>query len=81
MSTSKVEFNPSATDVEIDEYALKVVLADGRELSIPLAWFPKLCGATPEQRANWRMIGRGEGVHWPDLDEDVSVAGLLGLPD
>jgi hypothetical protein len=56
---------------------LVVILADGRELAAPLAWFPRLLDATPEQRRNWRLIGRGQGIHWSDVDEDISVAGLL----
>lgn len=57
-----------------------ILLRDGRELSVPLAWFPLLQGASPEQRAGWRLIGAGEGIHWEALDEDVSVPRLLGLP-
>lgn len=68
---------PLATNVELSESMLKVVLDDGRELSVPIEWFPRLRDATPKQRANWRFIGRGEGIHWPDIDEDISVAGLL----
>jgi hypothetical protein len=59
---------------------MTVVLADGREISTPLEWFPRLRDVTPEQRRRWRLIGRGEGLHWADLDEDVSVNALLGLP-
>ncbi len=81
MSTSNVRLNPSALAAEVDEDALKVFLVDGRELIVPLAWFPKVCDASPEERRNYRLIGRGEGIHWPDLDEDISVASLLGLPD
>jgi hypothetical protein len=54
-----------------------VAFDDGRTLSVPLAWFPRLLDATAEQRANWRLTGQGEGIHWEDLDEDLSVAGLL----
>jgi hypothetical protein len=57
---------------------LYVGLEDGREIGAPLAWFPRLAAATPEQRARWQFIGRGIGLHWPELDEDLSVAGLLG---
>jgi hypothetical protein len=53
------------------------VLADGREISVPLAWFPRLRDATVDQRRNWRLIGGGVGVHWPDVDEDISAASLL----
>jgi Protein of unknown function (DUF2442) len=56
---------------------LGVRLEDGREVRVPLAWFPRLEAATPEQRDNFRLIGRGIGIHWPDLDEDVSVENLL----
>jgi hypothetical protein len=66
--------------VDVSEELLHVTLADGREMAAPLAWFPRLCDATPEQRRHWRLIGRGVGIHWPDVDEDVSVRGLLGLP-
>jgi len=69
-----------ATSVEFIGDSIHVVLADGREISAPLEWFPRLRDATDAQRLNWRLIGRGEGVHWPDLDEDVSVNALLGLP-
>ncbi len=77
MSISKIDGEPLATNVELSETMLKVVLDDGRELSVPIEWFPRLRDATPKQRSNWRFIGRGEGIHWPDIDEDVSVAGLL----
>ena len=77
MSTSAVEFDATAVDVRVNEEQLVVVLADGRELAAPLTWFPRLLGATEIQRKNWRLIGRGEGIHWPDVDEDISVASLL----
>ena len=77
MSTSPVELDATAVDVTTDESSLRVVLADGREMTVPLEWFPRLRDATPEQRANWRLIGRGRGIHWADVDEDISVAGLL----
>ena len=66
-------------DINFDADSLHVALANGRELSVPLAWLPRLRDATTEQRGNWRLIGRGEGVHWEELDEEVSVGGLLGL--
>jgi hypothetical protein len=69
----------SAIDVDLNEERLLIVLADGREVAAPLAWFPRLLEATAEQRANWRLIGRGHGVHWPDVDEDISIASLLGV--
>jgi len=77
MSTLAGKLDATATDVQVTAEALRVVLADGRELSAPLAWFPRLLDATPEQRRNWRLIGRGQGIHWPDVDEDISVASLL----
>lgn len=63
------------------EDALVIRLRDGRVLSVPLAWFPTLRKATIAQRSNWGLLGDGIGVHWPELDEDISIAGLLGLPD
>jgi hypothetical protein len=66
-----------AINVRFDEETMHVDLSDGRTISAPLEWFAKLRSASPEQRANWRLIGRGVGMHWEDLDEDVSVAGLL----
>ena len=66
-----------AVDVWFDEYKLYVRLADGREIATPLAWFPRLRDASEKQRNNWRLLGRGSGIHWEDIDEDLSVAGLL----
>jgi len=68
---------PAAKGVDVTEDTLTVELADGRSISVPLAWYPRLAHATPGERCNWRLIGGGEGVHWPDLDEDISVEGLL----
>jgi hypothetical protein len=68
-------------DVAFAGDTLVVRLKDGRTLSVPLAWFPRLRDGSPEQRSAWRLIGGGVGIHWPALDEDVSVAGLLGNPD
>lgn len=79
MSISAIRVDPTATDVEISDHLLRVVLSDGREVSVPLAWFPRLRDATPAQRRRWRLIGRGEGVHWPEVDEDISVASLLRM--
>ncbi len=67
-----------ATGVRFDEKLLHVQLSDGRAISAPLEWFPKLSNATAEQRSHWRLIGKGIGIHWDDLDEDLSVAGLMG---
>ena len=66
-----------ATNVRSDAEKLYVLLVDGREVSVPLEWFPKLRDATKKQRQSWRLIGGGVGIHWKDLDEDISVAGLL----
>ena len=68
-------------DVRCDEHSLTVDLMDGRSISVPLAWYPRLLGATAGQRANWIKAGAGYGIHWPDLDEDLSTEGLLrGAP-
>lgn len=63
--------------VLLTEDSLTVDLSDGRTLSVPLAWYPRLLHASPQERQHWRLIGRGEGIAWPDLDEDISVEGLL----
>ena len=68
-------------DVRVTEDTLGVDLADGRTITVPLVWFPRLLHATPEQRANWQLAGAGFGIHWPDVDEDISTDGLLrGAP-
>lgn len=72
---------PSARGVDFAPDGLVVHLQDGRSLTVPLEWFPRLRDATPEQRGRWEPLGPGIGIHWPELDEDISVAGLLGLPD
>ncbi|MEC9483758.1 MAG: DUF2442 domain-containing protein [Halomonas sp.] len=77
MRTLNLETDPMAVDVSFTADTFRVTLDDGRELSIPLAWFPRLLHGTPEQRNQWELIGRGEGLHWEALDEDISVAGLL----
>jgi hypothetical protein len=77
---ANVDPDPTAVNVDVSDSALRIVLSDGRELSAPLAWFPRLRDATPEQRLNWEAIGRGHGIHWPDIDEDVSVRTLMGRP-
>ncbi len=66
-----------AVDVSFTDDQLRVQLSDGREIAVPLEWFPRLRDANPEQRRHWRLIGRGVGLHWEDLDEDVSVSALL----
>jgi Protein of unknown function (DUF2442) len=78
MPTSAVELTfPTVENVTITEETLTVELSDGRTLSVPLAWFPRLFHARPKERSNWRLIGKGHGIHWEDLDEDISVEGLL----
>ena len=78
MSTSVIELREAtAQNVSVKEDALTVDLADGRTITVPLAWFPRLSHGTPAERANWRLIGGGEGIHWPDLDEDVSTNSLV----
>jgi len=71
---------PRAIHVEVDDDALVVALADGRRLAVPLSWFPRLAAATSEQRAHWELMGGGRGIHWPAIDEDLSVDGLLRGP-
>ena len=78
MNISTVEVRvPDAEDVTVTEDTLTAELSDGRTISVPLAWYPRLVNAMEEEKANWRLIGGGQGIHWPDLDEDVSVEGLL----
>lgn len=68
-------------NAEVTEDELKVELLDGRTVTVPLAWYPRLLHASPEQRANWKIAGGGYGIHWPDVDEDLSSDGLLrGAP-
>lgn len=80
ISAVRVDPDPAAVEVEVSDTHLRVALTDGRELAAPLAWFPRLRDATPEQCRHWRLIGRGHGIHWPDVDEDVSIRSLLGRP-
>jgi hypothetical protein len=68
-----------ATKVWFADSKLYVMIADGREIAIPIDWFPRLRDATESQRNNWRFIGGGQGIHWSDIDEDISVSGLLQL--
>ena len=77
MITSTLASNPAAVDVRVSEEALVVVLADGREVSVPISWFPRLSHAEPKHRLIWELIGQGHGIHWPELDEDISVENLL----
>ncbi|KAF0165327.1 MAG: hypothetical protein FD157_1314 [Rhodocyclaceae bacterium] len=68
---------PNAQNVSVTEHTLSVDLEDGRTLSAPLGWYPRLANATPEERQHWRLIGQGIGIHWDDIDEDISIEGLL----
>ena len=78
MSISMIELElPFAQEVRVTRDTLRVDLSDGRTISVPLAWFPRLVHASPAERGNWRLIGRGLGIHWEDIDEDISVQGLL----
>jgi hypothetical protein len=78
MSISTTEITAArARTVTVTEEALTVDLDDGRTISVPLAWYPRLLHGTPEERAYSRLIGGGEGIHWPELDEDIRVEGLL----
>ena len=77
MASTAIELTPLATDVEVTSDRLTVELADGRSISVPIVWFPRLLKADLVTRDRWELIGDGDGIHWPDLDEDISVAGLL----
>ena len=77
MTTSILEINARAHRVEITDDELIVSLVDGRVLCVPITWFPRLLDASSADRRQWELLGEGEGIHWPQLDEDVSVAGLL----
>ena len=78
MSILAVEIEiPYAVDVHATADTLTVDLSDGRTISVPLGWYPRLEHASPDERSNWRLIGKGQGIHWEDIDEDISVEGLL----
>jgi hypothetical protein len=78
MNSSTVTMREAlATHVEVDEHTLRVELADGRTIAVPLAWYPRLAHGLAEERSSWRLLGGGRGIHWPALDEDISVANLL----
>jgi hypothetical protein len=79
MNTLAEKIEPLAVDVSFTDDALCVVLADGREVSAPLQWFPRLLNATVEQRSKWEFIGDGIGIHWPHVDEDIEVETLLAI--
>lgn len=78
MSSSTIDTTSVlAIQVQVTDDTLSVELSDGRTLGVPLAWYPRLSHGTPKERSSWRLIGSGHGIHWPDLDEDISVANLL----
>ena len=78
MNFSTVETQlPEATDANVSDDVLAVNLSDGRTISVPVAWYPRLSHGTSVERSHWRLIGNGRGIHWPDLDEDISVENLL----
>ena len=78
MNSSSVEAQaPTAAHVRVSDETLAVDLTDGRAISVPVAWYPRLSHGTAEERNHWRLIGNGRGIHWPDLDEDISVENLL----
>lgn len=81
MNTLEPKAGERVRDVRVSDDAISVDLFDGRTITVPLAWYPRLLHATPEQRANWQIAGAGYGIHWPDIDEDISTQGLLqGAP-
>lgn len=81
MTTSDIKPGEGVKDVYFTEDTLSVDLVDGRTITVPLAWYPRLLHATPEQRQNWQISGGGFGIHWPNIDEDLSTEGLLrGAP-
>jgi hypothetical protein len=77
MTTLVLETEPAATGVTIVDEKLAVALADGRSITVPLAWYPRLMHGTPKERRNWRLLGDGYAIEWPDLDEHIGIEGLL----
>jgi hypothetical protein len=77
MSFSATAEDKRVLDVAFNDDALSVSLRDGRVISVPLVWYPRLLDATPAQRKNWKIAGGGYGIHWPDIDEDLNTEGLL----
>ena len=81
MNIAVSEIEPRVLNVQVSDDEISAFLVDGRRISVPLAWSWRLSEATPEQRQNFQVIGEGEGIHWPDLDEDISIEGMLkGVP-
>jgi len=77
MSNLVVKIEPKVVNISFISDSIKVVLADGREISAPLEWFPRLRDANEQQRKNWSLIGKGIGIHWAEIDEDISIKSLL----
>jgi hypothetical protein len=78
MNTTVYEIRVAeALTVSLTDDTLSVDLSDGRSISVPIAWFPRLIHSSKQERNNWRLIGRGQGIHWEDIDEDISIEGLL----
>ncbi len=78
LTVSTIEIDmPMAVDVSVSEDTLSVDLRDGRSISVPLAWYPRLANGSARERDNWSLIGQGAGIHWEELDEDISLIGLL----
>jgi hypothetical protein len=77
MSTLVLETEPLATAVAVNDEEMTVALADGRRIMVPLAWYPRLLNASDPERQNWRLLGEGYAIQWPDLDEHIGVEGLL----
>jgi hypothetical protein len=78
MNTLAIEIRiPEALDISLTDDTLSVDLSDGRSISVPIAWFPRLLHSSEQERNNWRLIGKGHGIHWEDIDEDISIEGLL----
>lgn len=81
MGTLALAADERVSGLELTDDTLSVALMDGRTITVPLAWYPRLLNATPAQRQNWRIAGGGYGIHWPEIDEDLSTEGLLrGAP-
>lgn len=81
-SAERLTMKPAlATGVRVTGRRIHVLLSDGREISVPLKGFPRLLAATPAQRRTWQITALGTGIRWPDIDEDIGIAGLLGVPE
>jgi len=79
MNTSTIKFDSRVAGVGFDDHSMSIDPNDGRRIAVPLSWFPRLRDASPSERANWETCAASHGIHWPDLDEDLSVAGLVRL--